>query len=150
MESKIIMELFYDVMHLMRKHSNVALDYHNPYIGQSKCLYQLSQTGEITQRKLADILNIRANSLSEMLSKLEQKGFVTRTQSQTDRRTYLISLTKEGEKEVKRVRMTKADSNAECLDCLTAEEKEQFYHILKKMHSHYTKDKSREAANGKE
>lgn len=137
MESKVVMELFYDVLHQMKKHSNDTSDNQNLYFGQSKCLYQISRTGEISQRELAELLRIRANSLSETISKLEQKGLVKRRQSPNDRRTYLVSLTDAGEKEVEKVRRAKADSNANCLEHLTAEEREQFYHILMKIYAYY-------------
>lgn len=140
MESKVVIELVYNVMHLLRKNSNVALDIQNLYVGQSKCLYQISQAGEISQKKLAEALNIRANSLSEMIAKLELKGLVKRKQSKQDKRTYLVSLTESGEKEVERIRMARADSNVNCLECLTEEEREQFYYILNKIQAYYQKD----------
>lgn len=139
MESKVVMELFYDVMHLMKKQSNTTSDNQNPYLGQLKCLYEISKTGEISQRRLSEVLRIRANSLSETISKLEQKGFVKRRQSEKDKRTYIVSLTEAGEKEIEKIRTARADANIGCLEYLTDEETEQFYRILKKIHAHYEK-----------
>lgn len=140
MDSKIVMELFYDVMHLMKKQTIITSDNQNPYLGQLKCLYQISQTGKISQRNLSEVLHIRANSLSETISKLEQKELVKREQSKEDKRTYMVSLTEAGEKEIEKIRNARADAHIDCLEYLTVGEKEQFYRILKKIQSHYNKE----------
>ena len=43
--------------------------------GQHRCILILEMMGSMNQRKLADALHIRSTSLSELLSKLERKGW---------------------------------------------------------------------------
>ena len=60
-------------------------------------LEQLARGDGMRQSELADALGVRAASLSEMLSKMEARGLVTRTPDETDRRRVIVRLTPEGE-----------------------------------------------------
>ena len=48
------------------------------------------------QRELAEILDVRPSSMTEMLSKLEGKGLLRRMQDETDQRVMRVFLTEEG------------------------------------------------------
>jgi DNA-binding MarR family transcriptional regulator len=67
-----------------------------PYQGQGRILSLLKLTPEISQKELAHILNIRSQSLGELLAKLERSGYITRTPSEQDRRGMDIRLTESG------------------------------------------------------
>ena len=67
-----------------------------PYQGQGRILSLLKLTPEISQKELAHILNIRSQSLGELLVKLERSGYITRTPSEVDRRGMDIRLTESG------------------------------------------------------
>ncbi|MGC7871856.1 MarR family winged helix-turn-helix transcriptional regulator [Desulfosporosinus sp. SYSU MS00001] len=64
--------------------------------GQGRVLALLKLKPEISQKELSDILDIRSQSLGELLAKLERSGFITRTPSQTDRRVMEVRLTETG------------------------------------------------------
>lgn len=68
----------------------------NPHRGQGRVLALLKLQPEISQKELGYLLDMRQQSLSELLAKLEQKGYITRTPSQEDRRTTVITLTEAG------------------------------------------------------
>lgn len=68
----------------------------DPHRGQGRVLALLKLKPEISQKELSDILDIRAQSLGELLSKLERSGYITRTPSPADRRVMEIRLTDEG------------------------------------------------------
>lgn len=73
--------------------------FHNgkDYSSQRKVLTLISEhSGEITQRELTGELGIHRASVSELLGKLEKKGFITRRQDDRDRRCVRISLTDKG------------------------------------------------------
>ncbi|SHO44282.1 MarR family winged helix-turn-helix transcriptional regulator [Anaerocolumna xylanovorans] len=70
----------------------------NPHKGQGRILALLKMKPEISQKDLSSILDIRSQSLGELLAKLERSGFITRTPSQQDRRVMDISLTEAGRK----------------------------------------------------
>ncbi len=68
----------------------------DPRKGQGRVLAILKLKPEISQKDLSYLLDMRPQSLGELLSKLEKNGFITRTPSETDRRVMNIKLTKEG------------------------------------------------------
>ena len=63
---------------------------------QRRALIILRKTGNVSQRTLTELLNIKPGSMSEILTKLANKGLITRTPSEDDRRTSIISLTEKG------------------------------------------------------
>lgn len=91
----------------------------------------------MSQQRLANILEIRATSLSEVLAKLEHKGYILREPSSTDKRTYDVSLTPEGRAEVGRVRRLRLEEHNELTAPLSQEEKEQLYRILMHIKDYY-------------
>lgn len=68
----------------------------DPLRGQGRILTLLKAKPETTQRELSYLLDIRQQSLSEMLAKLEEKGFVTREKSPEDGRVSIVRLTEAG------------------------------------------------------
>ncbi|HWQ42221.1 MAG TPA: MarR family transcriptional regulator [Desulfosporosinus sp.] len=68
----------------------------DPRRGQGRVLAVLKMQPEISQKDLLFLLDMRPQSLGELLSKLEKNGYITRTLSETDRRVMNIKLTKEG------------------------------------------------------
>ena len=54
----------------------------------------LTGSNDLQQEQIADQLDIGKASVSRTISSLESKGFVVRTRQDTDKRAYLISLTK--------------------------------------------------------
>ena len=130
-------ELFYQIVrqlnHLARSNPQDI----DPFSGQYKCLFLLDEADSISQRKLASILEIRSTSLSELLAKLQKKGYVSRTVSEKDKRTYLISLTPKGKEEVARVRSMRLRDHHELTDPLTLEDKTELHRILSKIKKYY-------------
>ncbi|GIP10338.1 MarR family transcriptional regulator [Paenibacillus macerans] len=68
----------------------------NPHQGQGRVLALLKLKPEMTQKELSAILDIRSQSLGELLAKLERSGYITRTPSKADRRVMEIRLTEAG------------------------------------------------------
>lgn len=54
----------------------------------------LTGSNDLQQEQIADQLDIGKASVSRTISSLESKGFVVRTRQDTDKRAYIISLTK--------------------------------------------------------
>ena len=92
----------------------------DPHRGQGRVLALLKIKPEISQKELANILNIRSQSLGELLSKLERSGYITRTPSEEDRRVIMIRLTDAG-KQAANQDETGFDSE-DIFDCLNEEE----------------------------
>ncbi|TLG76804.1 MarR family winged helix-turn-helix transcriptional regulator [Culicoidibacter larvae] len=70
----------------------------DPHRGQGRVLAILKMQSEISQKELAYLLDMRAQSLGELLVKLERNGYITRTASSEDRRVMLVALTDAGRK----------------------------------------------------
>ena len=67
-----------------------------PHRERERVLCLLDETEGVSQQKLALILGIRPQSLSELLGKLEKDGLLLREKNPDDRRETLVSLTAEG------------------------------------------------------
>lgn len=69
----------------------------DPQQGQGRILSTLWKRRSVSQRELGDILDIRPQSLGELLQKLEANGYIRRHRSETDRRILIVELTAKGE-----------------------------------------------------
>ena len=100
----------------------------DPRRGQGRILALLKKAPEISQRELGYLLDIRQQSLAELLMKLEAAGYITRSASETDRRVMNIKLTDKGrEAELKAVDFSDAFS------CLNEEEQQQMREYLSRV-----------------
>jgi DNA-binding MarR family transcriptional regulator len=92
----------------------------DPRRGQGRVLAILKLQPEISQKDLSYLLDMRPQSLGELLSKLEKNGYITREPSETDRRVMNIKLTKEG---LKATESTEQEFSFDKLfECLSEEE----------------------------
>lgn len=64
--------------------------------GQDSVMTWLANNPDVTQKEISEGLGITAASLSEVLMKLERKGYITRFKDETDRRFIRVRLTEEG------------------------------------------------------
>lgn len=107
--------------------------YHHAFGGrssQNRVLALLAQPGHMTQRELTEALGIQPGSASELLQKLEKKGWICRTPNEKDHRTTDVSLTDAGLAEVRQAH-TRAPEDL--LAELTSEEQEQLLYLLEKL-----------------
>lgn len=120
--------LLHRYRHFVRKDRAGA----DPFRGQGRVLALLKLQPEISQRELGYLLNMRTQSLGELLAKLERSGYIVRTPSQADRRVLNIRLTQEGEAAAER--MAEAQRTVENpLDFLAETEQAAFCEILDKI-----------------
>lgn len=117
----------------------------NHHSGQNHCLLVLDGVDGMEQNELSSRMGIRATSLSELLAKLEKKGFVTRKQSSQNRRTFTVSITPAGHEEAEKSKKLILEDGCRMLEPLSADEKELFYRILEKINeAHPETDESGE------
>lgn len=64
--------------------------------GHGKILRTLAHSDGMTQKELAERLDIRPQSLTDALVRLEQDGSITRTRSERDKREQLVRITEAG------------------------------------------------------
>jgi DNA-binding MarR family transcriptional regulator len=69
--------------------------------GQGKILRILAKHGTLSHKELAECMQIRSPSTTELVLKLENKGYVARAIDATDRRVFNVSLTDKGREEAR-------------------------------------------------
>lgn len=97
--------------------------------GQESILTLISQHPGITQKGLAEALNIQPASVSELLIKLEKKGLVLREKDENDRRIIKVQLTKEGQSNLAEPKEETSDP----FQALSTGEQEQLRSLLEKL-----------------
>lgn len=65
----------------------------SPQLG---ALREIQRHGELTPGQLAELLHITPQTVAGILSRVEQRGLVTRQRDDRDRRSYIVRLTEEG------------------------------------------------------
>lgn len=115
--------------HMVSAHQHGAIG--DPTRGQGRVLALLAVKPETTQRELSYLLDMRQQSLSELLAKLEEKGYVTREKSEEDGRVTVVKLTEEGAAAAP----TTEDMNrrSDALDCLEEGERKEFETLVDKV-----------------
>lgn len=101
--------------------------------GQQRVLSFLKEEKGISQKELANKMNIRPASLSEVLTKLEKQGYVLKKRDKSDLRKNGYFLTQQGEKKRKEIKDIRQQMGSEMFHALDETEKVALEHILKKM-----------------
>lgn len=120
-----------DLRHIIRSCADHLYRRGGQKNGQRGILHILSHEEEITQRQLQDMLDIQPGSMSEILSKMEDKGLIERLKDDEDKRRMLVKLTRQGEEHVKEYRL--GQRRQDPFSALQEEEKEQLKMLLLKL-----------------
>lgn len=86
----------------------------------------------VSEKKLADYLNVRPQQLAESITTLEHDGYLNRIKVGIPRKVQL-SLTEKGLARAEELEQIKARQNAEFLKPLTAEERQTLLTLLNKL-----------------
>lgn len=125
------------VMCLLRRCYTIA---HSRMAGgrssQSEIMRIIHRQGPKTQKQLAEKLDIRQASLSEVIAKMEDNGLVTKTRDQKDHRVTVIDLTEKGLETTLTNREKHHRQRDEMLSCFTTDEKKQLAQMLEKLYRH--------------
>lgn len=101
--------------------------------GRAGVLMVLNSHGSVTQRALAEKLDIRSASASELLTKMESAALIERMPDPNDGRATLVSLTEKGREEAAVLAAQREEANKNLFAALTDEEKAQLEMILAKL-----------------
>ena len=93
----------------------------------------------VSSRELCEFLDLRPSSLSEMLSRAEADGLVTRAVDEADRRIQRVSLSEKGQRVVTEMETARSLDAQKKTSCLTEEEKVQFCALCNKLSEHMEK-----------
>ena len=98
--------------------------------GQPRILRMLRLKGAMSQRELADLCVLYVTTMSRTLDKLEKMGLVNRTDNPECRRSWVISLTPEGEEKADKVIALFKMADEIFSDGMTEEEIKKLYDML--------------------
>ncbi len=102
--------------------------------GQLPVLCMLDRCGgTLSQQELGSHFELKAGSLSELLSKMEGAGLIERTRDDKDRRQLFVTLTPEGAATARRAHDERNAFRRKAFSALTAEEQEQLAEMLEKI-----------------
>lgn len=121
------------LMKLMDRCGHVIHHRHCLHQSQSRILSLLNQYGSMSQQELLEKMHIQSGSLSELLKKVENAGYIEKKRSTKDKRYFNIQLTAEGKKqaeifEVHQVRI--ADGMFKSLSDQQKDELEEILSVL--------------------
>lgn len=109
-------------------------DRHNPPFIRERALAVIAEyEGGVRQKTLTEDLKINPSSVSELISKLENDGYVKRTVDPDDKRATLITLTELGEARTAEISDERNERLERAFTALTDDEKEQLIALLEKL-----------------
>lgn len=118
--------------HHSRMHAvHQTLDIHP---GQAPVFFILSNHEGLNQKELAERMHIKPATLTVMLTRLEQAGFVERFSDPNDQRVWRIRLTPEGHEISRRVHDAVEEIDLMTFGNFSEKEKEQFRGLMNKMY----------------
>nr|WP_315024516.1 MarR family transcriptional regulator [uncultured Aminipila sp.] len=103
------------------------------YHGQANLLLIILKNDGASQRDLAEQLDVRPSSMTEMLTKLEQSGMVLRKQDDKDQRVMRIYLTEEGKRAAEEIAESKDAFAESFFSALNEDEQEQLLILIEKL-----------------
>lgn len=95
-EPKTLDALLAQVSRLHRHRAHTLLDEVGLYRGQPPVLFALLERDGLTQRELAEQLEITPATMTKMLQRMEKAGFVQRQPDEHDQRVSRVYLTQKG------------------------------------------------------
>jgi DNA-binding MarR family transcriptional regulator len=101
--------------------------------GQGSLLLLILQNDGASQRDLAELMDVRPSSMTEMLTKLEQSGLIARKQDEADQRVTRIYLTEKGKAAAEGVAEGKDAFAESFFRALTEEEQRQLLALIEKL-----------------
>ena len=101
--------------------------------GKGRILTTLSREDGLSQRTLAERLDIRPQSLSETVVKLAEEGYIRRVASENDKRELLLFITDRGRVRASEIRARREAFASELFSVLSDGERRELENILKKL-----------------
>lgn len=110
--------------------------HHRPNFAAGRLISALKAADSMTTGELAEALDLRPSSLSELLGKLENRGLILRTQDENDKRVYHISLTDSAKMLEEKISAEREAHRAVYTACFTEEEAATFCALCEKLSKH--------------
>jgi DNA-binding MarR family transcriptional regulator len=102
-------------------------------------LRHIQRSDRCTIGQLAEHLNVRPSTMSQMLDRLEKERLVYRVTDVTDTRAKIVRLTEEGAELIRQVEALWMERLSEPFDQLTHDEQTIFIKLLRKVANYFSK-----------
>ncbi len=119
---------------------------YKPYLDEIDLTYTqyitmlvLWERGNINVKELGLYLYLDSGTLTPLLKKLENKGYIKRNRSTKDERNLVISITEKGKKLQEKAANIPLEVG-KSINCLSEEEMTTFYNLLYKLLKEFNKD----------
>lgn len=119
-----------------RAATNRALQAHDVELRHLGVLGTLAQAGPLSQRSLADRLQLDKSSMVYIVDELERQGLATRTRDERDRRSYAVTITGAGRDRLAAAAGTAGEVMTGLLAPLTPDERRTLHDLLTRFIEH--------------
>lgn len=131
------------VAHLYRQQSMVFMEEYDLKPHQAGILMTLSKKGSLSQRELAQKLNVTPPSITVAIQKMEQEGFLTRRHDENDQRIIRLDITGKGQRCVDSLKGVFGQLENILFDGMSVEEKLLFRRLMIEMRGNLTRNLKR-------
>lgn len=100
---------------------------------RDRILLTIGRSETMTQKRLAELIAVSPQSMSESLAKLEHDGYITRHKNQLDKRETIVALTAAGTSRSDEIAQKMHSGAHRILSPLSDDEKQTLYSLLKKI-----------------
>lgn len=113
-----------------RKAINQELDKYDLTITQCGVIRILCYAGELTQAEIADLYASDRATIGSVIQKLEEKNYLERRPSKSDRRAYVVTLTPKAKEIAEEIEKVSTEIEKKALAGLSQIESEHFYKAM--------------------
>lgn len=114
--------LFLEIQRLHYYRTHVLLDEIGVYHGQPAMLFILNKKDGQSQKELAELLKVKASTITVMLKRMENANLVVRKPDENDQRISRAYITEEGKNLCKKASIVMNNLEEECFGNFTTEE----------------------------
>jgi len=123
--------LLHDAARLLRKHFEARGTEYGLSSAQWRMLVTLVKEDGAAQARLAEVLEIEPISVSRLIDRMEEGGWVERRPDANDRRVRMVFATEKARTAFEKVKGLASDLYDTALAGLSAEEREALFHALR-------------------
>lgn len=107
---------------------------YSPYsLTEARILFEVFHDPNCTARNIKDILQVDEGYLSRVIHKLIKRGLIRRKQSRGDGRAFILSLSREGEKEFLKLNAEAEKSVEAMIDDLSADQISEIVTLMRRI-----------------
>jgi MarR family transcriptional regulator, organic hydroperoxide resistance regulator len=137
MEQRELLEQFMEAIQMLNRYlrRNESVEQGDRVITRVQWLIlrHVNRYGERTIGELADRLDVRSSTMSQMIDRLELAGLVYRVQDERDARARLVRLTDEGRRVIEHLRNVRMELLSQLFQQLSEDEQQTLTHLMTKL-----------------